>query len=464
MKEPIVFKPETEDKILPSQDKSQHLTSELMLSFLETKNYVELKSYLERLHPADIAEIISSSEIDSALEIFRLIDKEKQKTTFVELSEETQSEFVSYLRLDEIAYILEDISSDDATNFISEIEPEKAEEILNSIDKKDSDKIRSLMSFDENTAGRLMNYDSAVVKENENTSKGISNLRKVAKSTDNIYILYVVNQKGILKGYVSLKDLILAHHNTKISKIMKTIQPIHYNTDQEEVARFFKKYDLVSAPVVDEENRFLGRITVDDVMDIVDEEANEDMLRLGGVGEDEKLKTSVWESLKRRIIWLGLNLFTALLVSSVVSFFEETIQRLVVLATLMPIVAGMGGNAGTQAITIVVRNLATGELTLYNWYLAVKKEFFIGLLNGFFLGLVTFSLTYFVKSDLKLSIVIGSAMLFNLIVAGLIGSIIPIILKFFKIDPAIASSIFVTFCTDSFGFFCFLGLAKLILY
>ncbi len=464
MKETIPFKPESEEKFLPSQDKNQYLTSELIHSLLETKNFIELKSHLERLHPADIAEIISSTDIDSALEIFRLVEQEKQKTTFVELSEETQSEFVGYLRLDEIAYILEDISSDDATNFISEIEPEKAEEILNSIDKKDSEKIRSLMSFDEYTAGRLMNYDYAVVKENENASKGIANLRKVAKSTDNIYILYVISQKGILRGYVSLKDLILAHHNTKISKIMKIIQTIHYSTDQEEVARFFKKYDLVSAPVVDDENKFLGRITVDDVMDIVDEEANEDMLRLGGVGEDEKLKTSVWESLKRRIIWLGLNLFTAMIVSAVVSYFEETIQKLVVLATLMPIVAGMGGNAGTQAITIVVRNLATGELTLYNWFLAVKKEFFIGVLNGFVLGIIIFILTFIVKSDFKLSLVIGSAMLFNLIVAGLIGSVVPLILKFFKIDPAIASSIFVTFCTDSFGFFCFLGLAKLFLY
>ena len=195
--------------------------------------------------------------------------------------------------------------------------------------------------------------------------------------------------------------------------------------------------------------------------DVVEAEASEDILRLGGLSEDERLKTSIWDSVKRRMIWLGLNLFTAMMVSTVVSLFENTIQRIVVLASLMPIVAGMGGNAGTQAITIVVRNLATGELTLYNWYIAVRKELIIGILNGLVLGLIIFTVTFVVKSDLTLSFVIGLAMFANMIIAGLIGSIVPLILKFFKIDPAIASSIFVTACTDTFGFFCFLGLATL---
>jgi magnesium transporter len=462
MKDTIPFLPEKEESI-PSPDKSHYHTLELINSYIETKNLKELKEFLERLHPADIAELISSSIIENALILFRNTDREKQKLVFVELSEEMRSEFVSYLKLEEIAYILEDIEYDDATSFISEIEPEKAEEILNSIDKKDSEKIRNLMSFSENTAGRLMNSDYAVVKENESASKGIANVRKVAKVTDQIYVIYIINNSGMVKGYVELKDLLLAHHKTKISKLMRPVQTIHYNTDQEDVARFFRKYDVISAPVVDEEGKMLGRITIDDVMDIAEEEAGEDILRLGGVGEDEKLKTSVWDSMKRRLIWLGLNLFTAMIVSTVVSIFEDTIQSIVVLATLMPIVAGMGGNAGTQAITIVVRNLATGELSLYNWFLAVRKEMTIGFLNGLILGGTIFIITYIIKSDIKLSSVIGLAMFCNLMLAGLIGAIVPLVLKFFKIDPAIASSIFVTFCTDSFGFFCFLGLASFLL-
>jgi len=463
MKEPTVFKPERDDEMISYHEKSRHLSVELIHSHIVAKNISVLEEYVRKAHPADIAEIISSAKIEDALYVFRLCDKDKQKLVFVELGEETQAEFVSYLKLEEIAFILEDIESDDATSFISEIEPEKAEEILNSLDSKDSAKIRSQMSFAENTAGRLMSFDYAVVKTNETAAKGISNVRKAAKETDNIYLIYVTDQKGIVKGHLQLKDLLLAHHKNKISKIMKPTQTIHYNMDQEEVARFFRKYDVVSAPVVDDEGKMLGRITVDDVLDVVEAEASEDILRLGGVSEDERLKTSIWDSVKRRMIWLGLNLFTAMMVSTVVSLFETTIQRIVVLASLMPIVAGMGGNAGTQAITIVVRNLATGELTLYNWYIAVRKELIIGVLNGLVLGLIIFTVTYVVKSDLTLSFVIGLAMFANMIIAGLIGSIVPLILKFFKIDPAIASSIFVTACTDTFGFFCFLGLATLFL-
>ncbi len=463
MKEQAPFKPERDEEMISYHEKSRHLSVELIHSHIVAKNITVLEEYVRKAHPADIAEIISSAKIEDALYVFRLCDKDKQKLVFVELGEETQAEFVGYLKLEEIAFILEDIESDDATSFISEIEPEKAEEILNSLDSKDSAKIRSLMSFAENTAGRLMSFDYAVVKENETATKGISNVRRAAKETDNIYLIYVIDQRGIVKGYLQLKDLLLSHHKNKISKIMKPVQTIHYSMDQEEVARFFRKYDVVSAPVVDDEGKMIGRITVDDVLDVVEAEASEDILRLGGLSEDERLKTSIWDSVKRRIIWLTLNLFTAMMVSTVVSLFEETIQRLVILASLMPIVAGMGGNAGTQAITIVVRNLATGELTLYNWYIAVRKELIIGILNGLVLGAITFIATYLVKANLTLSFVIGFAMLANMIVAGLIGSIVPLILRFFKIDPAIASSIFVTACTDTFGFFCFLGLATLFL-
>ncbi|MBK8394558.1 MAG: magnesium transporter [Leptospiraceae bacterium] len=463
MKEQTVFKTERDEEMISYHEKSRHLSVELIHSHIVAKNLYVLEEYVNKAHPADIAEIISSAKIEDALYVFRLCDKDKQKLVFVELGEETQAEFVGYLKLEEIAFILEDIESDDATSFISEIEPEKAEEILNSLDRRDSAKIRSQMSFAENSAGRLMSFDYAVVRENETASKGISNVRRAAKETDNIYLIYVVDQKGIVKGQLQLKDLLLAHHKNKINKIMEPTQTIHYNMDQEEVARFFRKYDVVSAPVIDDDGKMIGRITVDDVLDVVEAEASEDILRLGGVSEDEKLKTSIWDSVKRRMIWLGLNLFTAMMVSTVVSLFEGTIQRIVVLASLMPIVAGMGGNAGTQAITIVVRNLATGELTLYNWYIAVRKELIIGVLNGLFLGTIIFTVTFLVKSDLTLSFVIGTAMFANMIIAGLIGSVVPLILKFFKIDPAIASSIFVTACTDTFGFFCFLGLASLFL-
>ncbi|HNF16978.1 MAG TPA: magnesium transporter, partial [Leptospiraceae bacterium] len=188
-----------------------------------------------------------------------------------------------------------------------------------------------------------------------------------------------------------------------------------------------------------------------------------DIYGLAGVGEEETIKTSVWGSVKHRLLWLSTNLVIAMFTASIVSLFEDTIQKIVILASLMPIVAGMGGNAGTQAITIMVRSLATGELTNYNWFSAVRKEFMIGIINGLTIGLITFIATYFIRFDLRISVVIGLAMLINLSIAGLIGSLVPLILKFFKVDPAVASSIFVTACTDMFGFFCFLGLAAKIL-
>jgi magnesium transporter len=217
---------------------------------------------------------------------------------------------------------------------------------------------------------------------------------------------------------------------------------------------------LVSIAVVDDKNMMIGRITVDDVLDIVQEEASEDIYRMGGLSEDEKLNTPVFESLRKRILWLVVNLATAVLAASVVSLFEATIEKVVVLATLMPIVAGMGGNAGTQSITVVIRNLATGELTLSNWWEAVRKEIAIGALNGALIGFLAGFLVYLFKGNLALSIVIGSAMFVNLFIAGSIGSCIPLILKMVKVDPAIASSIFVTTFTDVCGFFFFLGLAQ----
>ncbi|MBE7411295.1 MAG: magnesium transporter [Leptospiraceae bacterium] len=431
---------------------------------IQAKEDGKLLKFIEVSHPADIADAISHLDSEDAIYLFRLCNTEQRTNVLVELNEEIQMVFVNSLNLKEISPIVENMESDDATSLFDEISPEKAEAILNSLDKEDSSKIRNQMNFEENSAGRLMTSDFAVVKEDENVRKGIINLRKASRESDNIYLIYVTDEKGVLKGFVKLKDLFLSSPTTKISKIMKdNIKSIHFDSDKQEVAKFFRKYDYVSAAVVDDNGVILGRITVDDILDIMQEEASKDILRLGGVSEDERLSTSIFVSLKRRLTWLNLNLVTAIVASSVVSMFEDTIQKIVVLASLMPIVAGMGGNAGTQAITIVVRHIATGDLTSKNWFLAIRKELIIGILNGIFIGVVSGVFTFIIKNNLVLSIVIGFAMFINLVIAGIFGSIIPIILKISKIDPAIASSIFVTTSTDIFGFFCFLGLASLLI-
>jgi magnesium transporter len=421
----------------------------------------EIIKQLSGSHYADFAEVLQELEYDEAFYVFRLFQPDRQSEVLVELDEDYQSEFMERLQPKEISPIFENLESDDITFILAEVPTEKAEEVLKILDREDSQQIRVQMEFEETSAGRIMSSDFAAVHGTDTVRKAVTKIRKIAKDVDDIYTVYVLDQDGHLIGYLRLKELLLTNPSNKISKIMAT-SPIfvHYNTDQEEVARMFQKYDLVSIAVVDDKNVMIGRITVDDVLDIVQEEASEDIYRMGGLSEDEKLNTPVFESLRKRILWLVVNLATAVLAASVVSLFEDTIEKVVVLATLMPIVAGMGGNAGTQSITVVIRNLATGELTLSNWWEAVRKEIAIGTLNGALIGFLAGFLVYLFKGNFALSIVIGSAMFVNLFIAGSIGSCIPLILKMVKVDPAIASSIFVTTFTDVCGFFFFLGLAQ----
>ncbi|PJZ65105.1 magnesium transporter [Leptospira wolffii] len=447
--------------------KSQPQSGDWMEFFsekIEKKDTEFLLAFTSANHPADIAEVLERLDIEDAFYVFKLCDSEQQSMILVEFDEELQADLISRLNMKEISPIVENLETDEVTNLISEIPKEKAEEILNSLDKEDSSQIRKQLNFREYTAGRLMTTEFAAAFEFDTVRKAIIKLRRVAKETDDIYLLYVTDAENHLTGFIKLKDLFLAPLNQKVSRLVKEeVFSIHYDTDQEEVARMFRKYDLVSAAVVDDLNRIIGRITVDDILDIVQEEASEDILRMGGVSEEERLNTSVWDSIRRRLVWLFVNLGTATIASTTVSFFEDTIHNVVFLAALMPIVAGMGGNAGTQAITVVVRNIATGDLNSANWLVAFRKESLIGIINGLTLGSITGLAVYFFWGKPALAIVIFLAMLANLILAAIVGACIPMALKVLRIDPAIASSIFVTMTTDTFGFFCFLGLATLFL-
>ncbi|EIE01595.1 magnesium transporter [Leptospira licerasiae] len=447
--------------------KANPQSADWMGSFLEkieNKDNKFLLAFTSSNHPADIAEVLEKLDIDEAFYVFKLCDSEQQSEILVEFDEDLQADLISRLNMKEISPIVENLEPDDVTNLISEIPKHKAEEILNSLDREDSSQIRKQLNFREYTAGRLMTTEFASAYETDTVRKAIIKLRRVAKETDDIYLLYVTDAENHLKGFIRLKDLFLAPLNQKASKLVKEeVFSIHYDTDQEEVARIFRKYDLVSAAVVDDLDRIIGRITVDDILDIVQEEASEDILRMGGVSEEERLNTSIWDSIRRRLTWLVINLGTAVVAASTVALFQDTIQSFVLLASLMPIVAGMGGNAGTQSITVVVRNIATGDLSQSNWTVGFRKEGIIGIINGLTIGAITGLAVFFYTGKLALAIVIFFAMLANLIVAAIVGACIPMLLKVLGIDPAIASSIFVTTTTDVFGFFCFLGLATLFL-
>ncbi len=427
----------------------------------QRENY--LRSLLEGAHPADIATVLHELESEDALYLFRLLAEGEQAYTLVKMYDDMLATFLDELSIDEISKTLDFLETDETTYLLSFLTDIKRNDVLSKLSKRDSFEIRSQLGFRESTAGRLMSMDFATATLSDNVRKGIINVRKKAKEIEDIYQIYITDEEGILKGFIPLKDLFLTPINTKISKITNySIYSFHFDTDQEEVALNFKKYDLVSAAVVDDLGRIIGRITLDDVLEIVEEEASEDILRMAGVSEDERLATPILQSVKRRIIWLNVNLLTAFLSSTVVAFFEDTISQIVVLATLMPIVAGLGGNAGTQSVTVVIRNIATGDLSFSNWWEAVHKEFVIGCINGIVLGSITGLMIFFVKGNPVLGLVVGSAMLVNMLVASLTGSLVPILLRAIRIDPAIASSIFVTAMTDVCGFFFFLGLATVL--
>ncbi|MCW7492056.1 magnesium transporter [Leptospira sp. 2 VSF19] len=423
----------------------------------------KLKEMFDGAHPADIVTVFRDLERDEELYLFRLLSKEDQAYALIKMEEETLESFLEDLSVDEISHTLNHIETDETTYLLSYLPSAKRELVLANLSKADSFEIRSQLGFRESSAGRLMSKDFATVSITDNVRKGIINVRKKAKEIEDIYQIYVTNEDGVLEGFIPLKDLFLTPINTKVAKITNfSVFAFHYDVDQEEVANTFKKYDLVSAAVTDDLGRIIGRITVDDVLEIVEEEASEDILLMAGVSEDERLSTPILQSVKRRIVWLNVNLLTAFVSSTVVAFFEDTISQIVVLATLMPIVAGLGGNAGTQSVTVVIRNIATGDLSISNWWEAVRKEFTIGILNGLVLGFVTGCMIFLVKGNLVLGFVVGTAMFVNMIVASLTGSLVPIVLKGMRIDPAIASSIFVTATTDVCGFFFFLGLATVL--
>ena len=328
------------------------------------------------------------------------------------------------------------------------------------MDKEDRDDVNKLLSYKPDTAGGIMATEFVSIRENKTIEKTLKYLQKEGPEAETAYYLYVVDNDDILKGVVSLRDIVCNDFNTKISDITNTnVISVPYYMDQEEVAQEFKKYGFLTIPVVDEKNKILGIVTVDDIVDVMEEETTEDIHRLGGVDEEERVDGTLKESIKSRLPWLIVNLVTAILAASVVGIFEGTISKVVTLATFMPIVAGMGGNAGTQSLTIVVRGIALGELTGENAKRVFLKELLVGLTTGIAIGFIIAVLGFIWEGNVIFGIVIGVAMILNMMVATMAGYIVPVILKKLKIDPALASAVFVTTVTDVLGFFFFLGLA-----
>jgi magnesium transporter len=421
-----------------------------------------LLNLLQKQHPADLAQIFGDLPERDRQATFSLLADRNGRLAMEAVSElgpEAGAALLATRPAEDIARLAQEIPTDDAAALIDNLPEELSAAVLELMRPKQSGEVENLLEYDEQTAGRIMNPHVFALSEDITVGEAITELQ-TNRDVEMVFYLYVVDERRHLVGVTSLRRLLLVSPETPLKRIMTgDLISARVDMDQEEVARQVASYNLLAIPVVDEENKLVGVITVDDVIDVIKEEATEDIYRLAGVAGDERAFTPAGESIRKRMPWLGVNLVTAFLAASVVALFEGTIEQVTALAVFMPIVAGMGGNAATQTLTVIVRGIALGELTWSNSRKALVKEAIVGLGNGVVLGLVAAAVAWATRGNPVLGLVLCAAMIINMFVAATAGTLVPLGLRAANVDPALASSVFITTLTDVFGFFSFLGLA-----
>jgi magnesium transporter len=427
-----------------------------------TANLVNL---LQKQYPADLAQLFSELPEKDRQSAFSLLVERNSKLAMEGLSElgpEAGASLLADRSADEIVKLLQELPSDDAAAIIDYLPEDLSAAVLELMQKRPAGgDVGELLEYAEQTAGRIMNPKVFALAEDMTAGEAITALQG-SRDVEVVFYLYVVDARRHLVGVVSLRRLLLVSPSTPLKRIMTTdIISVRVDMDQEEVARLVASYNLLAIPVVDEENKLVGVITVDDVIDVIKDEATEDVYRLAGLTGDDRVFSSPTESLRKRLPWLIVNLATAFLAASVVAVFQNTISIVTALAVFMPVVAGMGGNAATQTLTVIVRGIALGELTWTNSRKALFKETLVGLGNGLACGLVGALVVFLFKGDGWLGAILAMAMVINMFIAATAGTLIPLALRALKVDPALASSVFITTLTDVFGFLSFLGLGTL---
>ena len=417
----------------------------------------------QEMHPADAADIIEHLGQGDRESLIKLNNFNIDPEVFIELNESIQSEIINYLSSDSIVKLLKNLESDDAIAILENVDEKDKNEILSSLPPKDRFALLESLSYPEDTAARIMQREFTAIPSNWSVGQTIDYLRDNKDLPEQFLEIFIVDEEFKPIGTIPASKVLTTSRETKMLSIMSESQLfIPVDMDKEEVGNLFENYNLNSAAVVDKNNKLVGMIMYDDVLIVLKEEAEEDALRLAGVG-DEEITDGVFKKTKRRFNWLLLNLFTAFLATWVISLFGATIEQMVVLAFLMPIVASMGGNAGMQTLAVTVRTLATNDLTKNNFGRNILKEFNIGILNGIIFAIISAFIVQVWFQDSILSMIISLSMILTMIVAGLFGIVVPITLKKMQIDPAIASSVFVTTITDVIGFVSFLGVSAYLL-
>ncbi|MBI4923423.1 MAG: magnesium transporter [Devosia nanyangense] len=428
---------------------------------LDVEDSVELADLVAPLHAADMGDLLEALSADERLKLVQLLGDKFDFLALTEVDDTVRTEIIDELPSAAVARGVAELDSDDAVSILEDLEPPEREEILAQMPAFERLSLKRSLDFPEDSAGRLMQTDFIAIPPFWTVGQTIDYLRGEKDLPDEFYQIYVVNPSYNLQGTIPLDKFLRAKRDVRISDIMQTtIIEVDAGEDQEEAARDFERYDLVEVAVVDESKRLVGVLTIDDIVDVIHEEATEDMQLLAGVGDGE-ISDNVLTTVRGRATWLVVNLVTAILASLVIGLFDATIEQMVALAVLMPIVASMGGNAGTQTMTVTVRALSMRELDSFKIRRLIAREIIVGILNGLIFALLIGALTALRFFNPGLGLVIGLAMVVNMIAAGSAGILIPLGLQKLKIDPAIASSVFVTTVTDVVGFFGFLGLAAL---
>ena len=436
----------------------------LLSDALDSGRLGPVRRLVNTLAPAEIGNLLESLPPGKREVVWGLVDAEDDGEVLLHVGDEVRESLIADMDPDELVAAVEDLDIDDLADLVEDLPDTVIDEVLKSMDRENRERLEQVLSYGEDSAGRLMNPDVVTVRADTTIDVVLRYLRLRGELPEHTDHIYVVSKRHQYLGRIALQALLTHEPGTPINQLLDDEQPaIGVDETSDEVARQFSDHDWISAPVVDDNNILLGRITIDDVVDIIREQAEHQALGAAGLDEDEDLFSPVWRATKRRLIWLSINLGTAFLAASVVGQFEGTIDKLVALAVLMPIVAGMGGNAGTQVLALMVRGLALGQVGASNIRTLMWKEARVALLNGLVLGTILALIVLLWFHSIGLSLVIFVALTCNLVLAALAGVMVPVALKRAGYDPALASSIFLTTVTDVMGFFTFLGLATLVL-
>ncbi|MFG3452680.1 MULTISPECIES: magnesium transporter [Pseudomonadaceae] len=451
-----------EDLAHRQSQENQH--QDVVENLVHRQNLVELQRKLEALHPADIAHILEALPLDDRLTVWQLVKSDRDGDILLEVSDAVRETLIADMDDHELLAAAKEMDADELADLAAELPRDVVHELMETLDAQQRERVRSALSYEEDQVGALMDFEMVTIREDVSLEVVLRYLRRLKELPGHTDKLFVVDYDGVLKGVLPIKRLLVNDPERYVAEVMAS-DPVTFHPDEDayEAAQAFERYDLVSTPVVDKGGKLIGRLTIDQMVDLIREESESEVLNMAGLREEEDIFASVWKSLRNRWAWLALNLVTAFIASRVIGLFDGSIEKLVALAALMPIVAGIGGNSGNQTITMIVRAMALDQMGTGNSARLLRKEVGVGMLNGLIWGGVIGMVVYWLYGSWSLGVVMTAAMTLNLLLAALMGVLIPVTLARMGRDPALGASVMITAVTDSGGFFIFLGLATLFL-